>query len=151
MSDGQPDYLKEISIRYRKRRVSKKAQAKQPIDTPQKVAALFPYLQIETKETMLALCLDAKKRLICFETVAVGSVQGIYGRPAEALRAAVAINAPALILVHNHPSGDPSPSQMDRDFTTWLRIRSHELGIEFCDHVIVARDGVYSFERREIL
>lgn len=147
----QPSYLREISIKYRKKRLKNDAPTEEPMNAPEKVAALFRDLEDEAKEKLIAICLDVKLKVICFEVVAIGSVHGIYGRMAEVLRAPIALNAYNLIIVHNHPSGDPTPSQEDKDFTTKLRIYTNDLGINLCDHVIIGEDGFYSFSKNGLL
>ena len=74
-----------------------------------------------------------------------GNVNSTSFRPAELLRDAVILNAPSLVLVHNHPSGNPEPSPPDIALTKELVRAGKLLGIEVADHVIVGREGSFSF------
>ena len=80
-----------------------------------------------------------------------GSVDAIAVRPAELLRPAVMTGAPAIIAVHNHPSGDPSPSPSDVATTRTLAEAAQLLGIELLDHVVLARDGAVSLREQGFL
>lgn len=76
--------------------------------------------------------------------MAIGTVNAVSLRPAEVLRSAIIINAPAMILVHNHPSGNPKPSHSDIQFTQLIKRAAKYFDIEVLDHVIIGFD---SFER----
>ena len=117
-------------------------------DTPLKSSAavfeLFRFLQQETKEHMFSLHLDSKNHLLCVELVSVGSLNASIVHPREVFKSVLLSNAAALILVHNHPSGDPIPSQEDHDITKRLKEASELLGIRLLDHIIIG-ETCYSF------
>ena len=140
-----PTYMREIQVRYKKKRVSGSSSADQPLTNSSLVAELFRDMQNETKEKLVAVSLDIKLKIIAFEVVAIGSVAAIYVRPAESLRAPIMLNAYGLILVHNHPSGDPRPSDDDQEFTAKLKRNCDDLGIAFHDHIIIGDDTYFSF------
>lgn len=146
-----PTYIREIELRYRKRRVKSDAPVHDPLTDPDKVYELFNDLQNEAKEKLITISLDAKLKMLCFEIVAVGSIDSIYSRPAEALRASIALNAHGVILVHNHPSGDPAPSQTDRNFTYRLLFDTLSLGIDFHDHIIIGDHRYFSFAKEGVM
>ena len=137
-------YLREIEIKYKKRKVTADMIGK-PIHQAKQVVDLFSDLQNESKEKMITLNLDAKSKILCFEVVAVGTVAALYSRPMEAFRTAFPVNAYAAIVVHNHPSGDPSPSPDDEEFTQKLVNMSQDMGLLFYDHIIIGEDRYYSF------
>ena len=137
-------YLREIEIKYKKRK-SSSGEANKPIRAAEQVVELFSDLQNESKEKMIAINLDAKCRILCFEVVAIGSVSSLYTRPMEVFRTAFPVNAHGAIVIHNHPSGDPSPSQDDEKFTQKLLNMSNDMGLVFFDHIIIGEDGYYSF------
>lgn len=95
-------------------------------------------------ETLRAFYLDLKNRLIREETVSVGTVDRTAVHPREIVRRALELNATGLILVHNHPSGDPTPSEADLAETTRLEGAAALFGIVLHDHYIVATGGVRS-------
>ena len=115
------------------------------VSHPQQIYELFKDLQNEAKEKLIAISLDTKLKIISFEVVAIGSVKSIYSRPFEAIRSAIALNADGLILVHNHPSGDVTPSEADKEFTAALKEITDKGGMTFCDHLIIGDDSYFSF------
>lgn len=94
------------------------------------------------KECFLGLYLDTKSRVLKRERVSVGSLNRSVVHPREVLRPAVLEGAASLIVAHNHPSGDPEPSEGDIEVTRRLVEASGVLGIELLDHVVVG-DGAY--------
>ena len=144
-SKDKPVYLREVSIKFRKKRVKNDAPANEAMADPQKVYDLFRDLEDEMREKFLVLALDNKLKLLCFEVVATGSVDAVYGKPAEALRIPIAMGASSVILVHNHPSGDPAPSEQDKTFTRRIKGYCDDLGMPIHDHIIIGSEGFYSF------
>lgn len=98
-------------------------------------------------ERFRILFLDARNRLIVDEVVANGCVRGAVVHPREIMRRAVEVGATALIVVHNHPSGDPTPSRADVTMTQSLSAAAGTMGIILHDHLIVARSGYTSLRR----
>jgi DNA repair protein RadC len=141
----KPTYLREIEIRYRKRRVPSDSPVGKPIQGIKQVLELFSDLQNETKEKLITVSLDGKNTIICFEVVAIGSVASIYLRPFEAIRASLPLNPRGVIILHNHPSGDPIPSRDDKSFTKELKKLTDAGGLAFLDHVIIGDGDYYSF------
>ena len=141
----RPSYIREIEIRYKKRRTKADAPVDKPLTDPQRVYELFADLQNEVKEKLITISLDAKLKLLCFEVVAIGAINSAYARPIEVLRGAIPLNPYGIIVVHNHPSGDPTPSPQDEKFTSNLLINTMSLGLEFCDHIIIGNDSYFSF------
>ena len=92
-------------------------------------------------EEVRVLFLDSKNRLISDEVVSRGSISEAPIYPREILKRALALDASALILAHNHPSGDPSPSDGDIEATSRLLKAAKELGLVVHDHIIVGSEG----------
>jgi DNA repair protein RadC len=103
-------------------------------------ALLQRYLAGVDREHFVVLLLDRKNRLTGINTVSVGSLTASIVHPREVFKPAILGNAAAVILGHNHPSGDPQPSQEDRVLTARLAEGGKLLGIEVLDHVIIG-DG----------
>ena len=80
-----------------------------------------------------------------------GSLNASLVHPREVFVPAIALSAASLILAHNHPSGDPTPSEEDLAITRRIQESGRLLGIELLDHVIVARDSYTSFKERRLL
>jgi DNA repair protein RadC len=90
-------------------------------------------------ESFQVLLLNTRKRLIRVETVSGGLLDTLLVHPREVFRAAIAANAAGVVLVHNHPSGDPAPSDADIKTTRDLIRAGQLLKIEVVDHVIIGR------------
>ena len=110
---------------------------------------LVAYLRVrmahEKTECFRVLFLDTKNRLIGDEELQRGTVNHTPVYPREVMKRALELAATAVIMVHNHPSGDPSPSRADIKMTYELRQIGKSLGVTLHDHVIVARGGHSSF------
>jgi len=151
MSDKRKHtYLREVEIKYKFKKVESRAIGS-TVTNPKAVVKLFADLQNETKEKLIAICLDAKNKIICFEVVALGSVEAIHARPMEIFRTAILVNAHSIIVIHNHPSGDPAPSSNDILFTEKLTRISSDLGLTFYDHIIVGLKSYFSFADERLL
>ena len=113
-------------------------------------SALLAYVRTalahEPREQFRVLFLDRKNQLIADEMLGRGTVDHAPVYPREVARRALELSACALILVHNHPSGDPAPSSADIDMTRQIVEAVRPLRIEVHDHLVVGRDGVASFK-----
>ena len=108
-------------------------------------------LAFEKTEQFRILFLNTKNVLIADELQQKGTVNHTPVYPREVIKRALDLNASAIILVHNHPSGDPEPSRDDIDITKEIREAGAKLGISLHDHVIVARGGITSFKTKGLL
>ncbi len=116
-------------------------------DPTEAVRILNAYLHNVDREHLVALFLNAKNRIIGIHTVSVGSLTTSIVHPREVFKAAILANAAALIIGHNHPSADPTPSAEDRDITTRLAMVGEALGIRLLDHLIIGDETHwYSFQ-----
>ena len=117
-----------------------------PIRSPEDVHRHFyPRLRDRLHECFVAILLDGRYRVIRDVLVSQGTLTASLVHPREVFRPALREAAAALILVHNHPSGDPSPSREDREVTTRLIRAGEVLGVRVLDHVVVAERGYHSF------
>lgn len=96
-------------------------------------------------EQFRILFLDTKNTVIADEEQAKGTVDHVPVYPREVVKRALELNASALILVHNHPSGDPTPSEADIQMTQQIDIAAHALGIRVHDHLIIGKSNETSF------
>lgn len=106
-------------------------------------------LRAARNERIVVLLLDARHRPLHRETVAVGSLNASRLQPRDVLAPALRADAAALLIAHNHPSGDPAPSRADRHVTAALRAAADVVGLRMLDHLILARQGHYSFREAE--
>lgn len=105
---------------------------------------LAPKMRDLKKESFTALYLNTKNALLRMETVSLGSLNGSFIHPREVFKTAVLESAASVIIAHNHPSGDPSPSKEDIEVTQRLIDAGRIMGIELIDHVIIGEEGFES-------
>ena len=117
----------------------------------EQVVELFKDLQNETKEKLIAISLDVKLKIIAFEVVCIGTVHLMSARPFELLRTPILVNAYGLILVHNHPSGDPEPSDEDKNLTKEIKNLCQSGGMVLHDHIIIGDGEYFSFAQEGLI
>lgn len=118
---------------------------------PRQVFDTFSFLAMEPKEMFVTLHLDGKNRILCMDIVSVGSLNQSIVHPRSVFQTACLSSAAAILCIHNHPSGDPSPSSEDIAITRRLKEAGEVMGIKILDHIIVG-DGEYlSFVERGLL
>jgi len=134
-------------------RMGREAIGKRPVITSW--TALLAYVRValahEAREQFRVLFLDKKNQLIADEILQRGTVDHAPVYPREVMRRALELSSSALILVHNHPSGDPTPSKPDIEMTRLIVEAGKVLKIEVHDHLVVGRDGVASFRALGLL
>jgi len=101
------------------------------------------YLGLTDRENMVVVMLDVKLQVIGINTVSIGSLDSAVVHPREVFKPAILSNAHRIILGHNHPSGDPRPSDEDKRLTLQLADAGRLMDIAVEDHIIVALDGAY--------
>lgn len=121
---------------------------KEPSDVYALVAGELQYLE---KECFKVLMLTTKNKVLKIETVAIGTLNSCLAHPREIYKSAIRICASAVIVVHNHPSGDPTPSPEDIAITKRLTETGKIIGIELLDHIIVGDKDYCSFKEKSLL
>ena len=123
------------------RKMAEELQRESPVlDNPEAIVRLLREENlVRNVETFQALLLNTRRRLIRVEAISHGTLDTILVHPREVFRSAIAANAAAIVLVHNHPSGDPTPSEADVKVTRDLIRAGQLLKIEVLDHVIIGR------------
>jgi len=116
--------------------------ARSRVTTSKEVFELFHFLRNEAKEHFITLHLDGKNRIVCVENVSSGSLNASIVHPREVFKSCLLSSAAAVILLHNHPSGDPTPSREDLELSGRLKEAGELLGIRILDHIIIG-DGCY--------
>jgi DNA repair protein RadC len=122
-SDGHPIETVDTAVEVARRRLAGKKQ-----------------------EHFVALLLDTRHRILKVSRISVGTLDMSIVHPRETFREAIALGAAALIVAHNHPSGDPTPSREDLDLTDRLMKAGQLLGIPLLDHIIIGRDDQVSLQ-----
>lgn len=127
-------------------------QRRPVLDCPARVLDQVPFgVRAGRKEHFLAFYLNARSQLLHQETVSIGTLSSSLVHPREVFAPAMACGAAALIVVHNHPSGDCAPSGEDKDATRRLCRAGELMGIPVLDHLIVSDGGFFSFKEQGLL
>jgi DNA repair protein RadC len=121
--------------------MAKELQDESPVlDTPEAVVNLLRARNLLLGvEQLQVLLLNTRRRLIRVETVTAGTIDTLLVHPREVFKSAIAANAAGIVLAHNHPSGDPTPSEADIKVTRDLIRAGQLLKIDVLDHVIIGR------------
>jgi DNA repair protein RadC len=131
------------------RRIAREEAGKRPVISSW--SALLAYvrmaLQHEPREQFRILYLDNRNQLILDEIQNRGTVDHAPVYPREVVRRALEVSAKSIIIVHNHPSGDPTPSRADIQMTKQVVEAARALALDVHDHLVVGRDGVASFKQ----
>jgi DNA repair protein RadC len=119
-------------------RLARETLSRTKIDTPELVYELLgPEMRALHKESLRVILLDTRYHLLRIEEVSLGSLNESIAHPRDVFRPALIFSAYAVVVAHNHPSGDPSPSQADHSLTRRLREAAELLQIKLLDHIIV--------------
>ena len=138
-------------------RLARETLSKQKLDSPELIYHLLgPEMRQLHKESLCVVLLDTRYHLIRTESISTGSINESIAHPRDVFRPALIYSAYAVIVVHNHPSGDASPSQTDHNLTRRLAEAAELLQIKLLDHIIIGaptdqRAGYFSFKEAGIL
>ena len=110
------------------------------------VQIVKPMIADSNKEFFMALYLNTKNGVMKQEVISIGSLNANIVHPREIFKTACMISASSIIVAHNHPSGDPTPSREDIEITKKLCEAGKMIGIEVLDHVIIGYDRNYGFK-----
>lgn len=108
-------------------------------------------LKDKAKEHFKLVMLNTRNKIIGISTISVGTLNANLVHPREVFKEAISHNSASVILIHNHPSGNPEPSEDDLEITRRLVESGKILGIEVIDHMIVAKTGFISFKEKNLL
>jgi DNA repair protein RadC len=154
---GQTKALELVAAFGLGQRLAHETLSKQKLDSPELVSELVgqEMRQLRT-ESLRVILLDTRYRLLHIEEVSVGSLNESIAHPREIFRPAITYSAYAVIVVHNHPSGDASPSQTDHSLTRRLAEAAELLQIKLLDHIIIGapsegNPGYFSFKEAGVL
>ena len=122
--------------------------AESPLTSPQAIYDLVKWMAVLPQEHLRVILVDAKLQVIASLDVAVGSLNVARAVLRDVFRPAVRSNACGIVIVHNHPSGDPTPSREDLQFTRWAVVAGDLLGIKVVDHLVIGKEGFASLKER---
>ncbi|MFH0796987.1 MAG: JAB domain-containing protein [Candidatus Omnitrophota bacterium] len=142
-------YVKEIQLKFRKR----PAIGAEGIGVlkPEDVYDLVRDIRDSVVEKMMAFHLNSRNAINCVQVVSIGTVNSAPATPVEIVRVALLTGSTGVILTHNHPSGDVSPSAEDKTFTHRLKEACALMDVKLLDHIIVSDSGFYSFKSSGIV
>ncbi len=129
----------------------KKKEARIFIQHPQQVVKIFSFLRHRKKEYFYVHLLSARLEHIEFKLLAKGKQSYVLITPKDVIKTALKYNADRIILVHNHPSGNPTPSEHDIKTTQAIDALANLLGIKLLDHIIITKEDYYSFRANNML
>ncbi|MEW6377369.1 MAG: DNA repair protein RadC [Thermodesulfobacteriota bacterium] len=115
------------------------------------VKAIRASIKNKAKEHFKLILLNPRNKIIGISTVSVGTLNASLVHPREVFKDAIVHSAASVVLTHNHPSGDPEPSEDDLKITKKLVDSGKILGIEVLDHIIIAKNGFLSFKERGLI
>lgn len=134
-------FIREVAVRY----VGRSARIASAIRGPVEVVAFMRrVVRDDAREHFVALYLDGRHRPIAHQVVSVGTASSSLVHPREVFQPAILVGACAVIVGHNHPSGDPAPSPEDRQVTRRLGQAGALLGVSLLDSVVWVRAGDYA-------
>jgi DNA repair protein RadC len=137
---NKPTFVREVTAVYRGPRRATSVMRK-PLAAADFVRKLLPD---NSREHFVVLHLDGAHQVIGYAVVATGTANSCPVHPREVFQGAILVGAVALIIAHNHPSGDETPSPEDRTLTSRLKDAARLLGMKILDHVIVTDEGFHS-------
>lgn len=121
------------------------------LTTTDAILAQLNFIRNKKQEYVVCLSLDSAQRLIVRRVVTIGLLDVSLAHPREVFAGPIKDRAASIIVAHNHPSGDPSPSKHDIETTQQLAAAAHLLGLTLHDHVILTRNHFYSFKHTHYL
>ena len=126
--------------------------AENKITSPKDIAEIFiPLLRDELKEKFILVCLNSANKIIRQETISIGNLNSSVVHPREIFKVAIENSSASVILIHNHPSGNPEPSNEDISITKKLVEAGKILDIPVFDHIIIAGNLFTSFVERRLI
>ena len=135
-----------------KRMASAVARPRLSFNEPITIAKYYmEHLRHEEQEVLIVMLLDGRNHLLKEETISRGSVNGTLITPREIFMEALKYHAVAVVLVHNHPSGDPTPSECDRKITERVYTSGELLGVKLLDHIVIGDQKYISFREQGML
>jgi len=148
-----PLYMKRVDfVRIQLVREATTLYARRQVKGPEDATDLVKsFVEDMDREVFLVVCLGTKHEPTAIHTVSVGTLNSCAIHPREVFKVAILANSAAVILAHNHPSGDPTPSKEDIEVTGRLKNAGQILGIEVMDHIIIGSNGYASLKEMGVV
>lgn len=121
-------------------RMAKERMAEASLDSPERIYEYFgPQLAHQPQERVVVATVDSRLRHISTTTISIGTVNECTAHPRDVMRPVITRSAHGFVLIHNHPSGDPSPSRADHAITSRIADVANTMQVRFVDHVIIGK------------
>jgi len=121
------------------------------VESVKDVIAQAVYMRDKTREHLMTIFLNARNEMVFKKPMFIGSLNANLVHPREIFQEALKQNAAAVILVHNHPSGDAEPSEADLEITKRIIESGKIMGIDVLDHVIITKNKAFSFKEKKLI
>jgi len=121
------------------------------VQTLNDVVLQVGYIRDKSREHFIAIYLNARNELIFRKHIFIGTLNASLVHPREIFKEALEHNAASVILIHNHPSGDPTPSEDDLEITKRIIEAGKIMGIDILDHIIISKNKVFSFKEKKLI
>jgi len=126
--------------------------SKRKVTSPQEIADIFiPMLRDDNKEKFIVVCLNSANKIIKYETISIGNLNSSIVHPREIFKVAIDCSSASIILIHNHPSGNPEPSNEDISITKKIVDSGKIMDIPVFDHLIIAGESYTSFVEKRLI
>ena len=146
---GKGKALELLALLELAKRLGEKHKERSVVTCPEDAADYAaPRLRYEDREHMCTMLLNVKNHIIAWETISIGSLDASVVHPREVFRPAIIKGAASIILVHNHPSGDPTPSKEDLEVTARMVQVGKIMNISVLDHIIIGGDNFVSMKEK---
>ncbi len=144
-------YLKGLKLTYSRKRV-KDDLLNRTVMSSEMVYDLFREMQDETREKLICVHLNPKRKILYYEVVSIGTAHRVLADPVEIFRGAIVVRASSIVIVHNHPSGDPTPSKDDKIMAEKVYKLGKVMNIPLSDFIIIGdQDKKYfSFDDKKM-
>ena len=136
------EYLKELRVQYVETTTPNRVAGQ--VRSAEDVHTLFKELEDDAKEKVLALYLDARMHIVTYEVLFIGNEESCELTPRQVFKSALLTNTSRFILIHNHPTGDPTPTESDKRIMEEISQGADVLDMQMIDFVIIGRKGFWS-------
>lgn len=141
VTEARPTYVIASVVRRRQRKLPPSVKAPKDV-----YRLMHPRLKDADREHFYALYLSTKNTILSIELISIGSLNASIVHPREILKPAIKVSAASIIMVHNHPTGDPTPSREDIEFTRRFAKCGELIGIELLDHIVIGNGRFQSLK-----
>lgn len=131
--------------------LGRRRYARARVSSPRDLLPVISFIARKRQEYLVCVSLSGAAEVIATRVVCIGGIRSVAAYPREIFADPIADRAAGIILAHNHPSGDPHPSEEDIEFTAMIANAGDFLGVELIDHVLLTADTIFSFKEKGLM